>query len=121
MKERALDGPRGGVDEREGRSMKSAGAVRLTAFEGAVLKVVLTIPFGETRSYAWVAKAIGRPNAVRAVGSVLRKNPWPLIIPCHRVIKSDGSFGQYAGRNTGRKRKLIELERNIVRAFGGQD
>ena len=59
---------------------------RLTAFEQRVLRITSTIPFGETRSYAWVAKKAGRPKAVRAVGQALRKNPFPLLIPCHRVI-----------------------------------
>lgn len=86
----------------------------LTDFEWAVLKATLEIPFGETRTYAWVAKKIGRPKAVRAVGQALRKNPWPLIIPCHRVIRSDGSLGLYAGQDTGRKKELIELERKIA-------
>lgn len=70
---------------------------RLTEFEKAVLAATLSIPFGETRTYAWVARRIGKPKAVRAVGSALRKNPWPLIIPCHRVVRSDGAVGQYAG------------------------
>ena len=87
---------------------------QLTSFEWSVLKAALEIPFGETRSYAWVAQRIGRPNAVRAVGSALRKNPWPLIIPCHRVVKSDGTPGKYAGKDAGRKRELIELERRLL-------
>ena len=89
--------------------------VTLTAFEKAVLKATLSIPFGETRSYAWVAQQIGKPGAVRAVGSALRKNPWPLLIPCHRVIKSDGSPGRYAGKDTGRKAALIALEQRLIR------
>ena len=93
--------------------MKKPSVARITDFEWRVLKAALDIPFGETRSYAWVARHIGKPKAVRAVGSALRKNPWPLIIPCHRVIKSDGSPGQYAGKDTGRKQELIELERTL--------
>jgi O-6-methylguanine DNA methyltransferase len=91
--------------------------MKLTSFERQVLKAVLEIPFGETRSYSWVAGRIGRPKAVRAVGQALRKNPFPLIIPCHRVIKSDGSFGKYCGKDDGRKMKLIDLERNLKRQF----
>ena len=87
----------------------------LTNFEYQVLKVTLEIPFGETRTYTWVAEKIGRPGAVRAVGTALRKNPYPLIIPCHRVIKSDGSLGKYAGKDTGRKKELIELEHSLAR------
>ncbi len=73
----------------------------------------MTIPLGETRTYAWVAKAIGKPGAVRAVGTALRKNPFPLIIPCHRVVKSNGHLGKYAGCADGRKKKLIEMEKFI--------
>lgn len=90
----------------------------LTEFEWAVLGATLTIPFGETRTYAWVARRIGRPGAVRAVGTALRKNPWPLIIPCHRVIKSDGSAGKYAGKSDGRKERLINLERELQAHIG---
>jgi O-6-methylguanine DNA methyltransferase len=106
-------GSRFHVSPFRGEIMKYSKKVTLTEFELAVLKATLEIPFGETRSYAWVARRIGQPRAVRAVGSALRKNPWPLIIPCHRVIKSDGNPGKYAGRDTGRKRKLIDLERQI--------
>lgn len=93
--------------------MKPADFKELTPFEWAVLKATSEIPFGETRTYAWVAKRIGKPKAVRAVGQALRRNPWPLLIPCHRVIKSDGSLGKYAGKDDGRKKFLIELERKI--------
>ncbi|MBF0330436.1 MAG: MGMT family protein [Candidatus Omnitrophica bacterium] len=85
----------------------------LTVFERAVLKATLEIPLGETRTYQWVAERIGKPNAVRAVGQALRKNPYPLIIPCHRVIRSDGTPGAYFGKDDGRKERLLELERNI--------
>lgn len=85
----------------------------LTVFEASVLKATLEIPFGETRTYSWIAKRIGKPGAVRAVGSALRKNPWPVTIPCHRVIKADGSLGKYAGKDDGRKKELIELEKKI--------
>jgi len=86
---------------------------RLTPFQWKVLKTVMTIPLGETRSYAWVARQAGRPGAARAVGTALRKNPFPLLIPCHRVIKSDGTAGKYAGREDGRKQALLEMERYI--------
>src|SRR5205823_802173 len=62
----------------------------LTDFERAVLMKTLEIPRGEVRTYAWVAREIGRPRAVRAVGTALRRNPVPILIPCHRVIRSDG-------------------------------
>ena len=90
---------------------------RLTKFEWQVLKATMRIPLGETRSYQWIAKQIGSPKAVRAVGQALRKNPYPVIIPCHRVIKSDGSLGGYAGRHTPRKAKLLAKEKEIVLNF----
>ncbi|MBO0795035.1 MAG: MGMT family protein, partial [Ktedonobacteraceae bacterium] len=62
----------------------------LSEFEQAVLLKALTIPYGEVRSYAWIAREIGRPKAVRAVGSALGHNPVPLLIPCHRVVRSNG-------------------------------
>lgn len=87
---------------------------KLTAFEWSVLQAALEIPFGETRTYAWVARRIGKPRAVRAVGQALRKNPYPLLVPCHRVIRSDGSLAKYAGKDDGRKKELILLERFIL-------
>lgn len=68
----------------------------LTEFERAVLLKALEIPRGEVRSYSWVATEIGRPKAVRAVGNALGHNPIPILIPCHRVVRSDGSIGNYA-------------------------
>lgn len=85
----------------------------LTPFERSVLKVTLQIPFGETRSYGWIAKQIGKPKAVRAVGHALRNNPYPLIIPCHRVIRSNGILGKYAGKDNPRKKELLDLEQEI--------
>ncbi|OGX25042.1 MAG: hypothetical protein A2787_04840 [Omnitrophica WOR_2 bacterium RIFCSPHIGHO2_01_FULL_48_9] len=87
----------------------------LTAFQWKVLKAAMTIPLGETRSYQWVARKVGSPQAVRAVGQALRRNPYPLIIPCHRVIKSDGGLGGYAGRYDGKKGRLLRLEQDIAR------
>jgi O-6-methylguanine DNA methyltransferase len=66
-----------------------------TPFEQEVLTAALRIPRGEVRSYAWVAAAIGRPGAVRAVGSALGRNPVPVVIPCHRVVRTDGQVGDY--------------------------
>ena len=86
---------------------------QLTAFEWDVLKTTLSIPMGETRTYQWIAGQIGRPKAVRAVGQALRKNPFPLIIPCHRVIKSDGKLGGYAGKYDGKKASLLAVEKKI--------
>lgn len=81
-----------------------------TDFQKKVLKAVSLIPYGETRTYSDIAKKIGNPKASRAVGSVLANNPFPIIIPCHRVIRSDGDIGNYQG---GRKMKefLLDLEK----------
>src|SRR5678816_1686056 len=64
----------------------------VSEFERAVLMKALEIPRGEVRPYGWIAREIGRPGAVRATGSVLAKNPVPLLIPCHRVVRSDGTI-----------------------------
>ncbi len=78
-------------------------------FQRAVLNAICRIPFGETRTYAWVARAIGKPGAARAVGQALHTNPIPIIIPCHRVVASDGSLGGYGG-GLPLKKKLLRLE-----------
>lgn len=89
----------------------------LTSFEQRVLKATSTIPFGETRSYAWVAKKVGKPNAVRAVGQALNKNPYLILIPCHRVIHSDGRLGGYA-LGIKMKKQFLTIEKNISRLCG---
>ena len=86
---------------------------KLTKFQWKVLSVTANIPLGETRSYKWVAQQVGSLKAVRAVGQALRKNPYPVIIPCHRVIKQDGSLGGYAGGSGEKKAELLEMERQI--------
>lgn len=82
----------------------------LTEFERAVLLKALEIPRGEVRPYGWIAREIGRPKAVRAVGSALGHNPVPLLIPCHRVVRSDGQLGQYSMGGTPVKRALLHFE-----------
>jgi O-6-methylguanine DNA methyltransferase len=82
-----------------------------TRFQKAVWQATAGIPYGETRSYAWVAKKIGNPRAVRAVGQALGANPVPIIIPCHRVIGSSGKLCGFAGGLT-MKKGLLELEKN---------
>lgn len=74
-----------------------------------VLRHLPRIPYGNTASYAQVAQAAGSPNAVRAVGTACATNPLPVIVPCHRVVKSDGSFGGYLGGPEA-KRALLTLE-----------
>ncbi len=70
--------------------------VRGTDFEQKVWLALKGIPYGETRSYKWLAERIGKTEAVRAVGQALKKNPLPIILPCHRVIASDGSLGGFS-------------------------
>ena len=91
---------------------KRSSSTGFTEFEKKVLKCVLTIPLGEVRTYKWVAKKIGNPKAYRAVGNVLNKNPFPLIIPCHRVVKASGSTGGFSSGKANKKR-LINLEKKI--------
>jgi O-6-methylguanine DNA methyltransferase len=82
----------------------------LSEFEQAVLRKALEIPSGEVRPYSWIAKEIGHPGAVRAAGSALAKNPVPLLIPCHRVVRSDGHIGRYSLGGARNKRRLLEVE-----------
>ena len=82
----------------------------LTPFQRLVLKKTLQIPAGEVRSYQWVAKEIGARRAVRAVGTALARNPLPILIPCHRVVRTDGRIGHYSAGGPGVKAKLLALE-----------
>ncbi len=81
-----------------------------TAFEVAVWEKALEIPFGEVRPYGWIAAEIGRPNAVRAVGTALGHNPVPLVVPCHRVVRSDGMIGNYSLGGPHNKRAILTAE-----------
>lgn len=78
-------------------------------FQRKVYEVVRTIPRGQVRSYSWVAYVLGLPNSARAVGQALARNPFPIVVPCHRVINNDGSLGGYSG-GVRLKQKLLELE-----------
>jgi methylated-DNA-[protein]-cysteine S-methyltransferase len=84
----------------------------MTPLAKKVYKIVLSIPLGEVRTYKWVAKRAGKPKAARAVGSILKNNPYPLIIPCHRVVKSGGRPGGYIF-GAKAKQSLLNLERQI--------
>ena len=79
-----------------------------TSFQREVWAALCDIPYGEVRTYAEVASAVGRPNAARAVGNANHANPWPVIVPCHRVVGSSGLGGYGGGENV--KRYLLELE-----------
>jgi O-6-methylguanine DNA methyltransferase len=81
-----------------------------TDFERDVWQKALEIPRGEVRPYGWVAGEIGRPRAVRAVGTALGHNPVPLIVPCHRVVRSDGTIGQYSLGGPENKRTILAAE-----------
>lgn len=83
--------------------------LRGTDFQLACWRALLAIPYGETRSYAGIARAVGKPNAFRAVGMANNRNPIAIVVPCHRVIGSDGSLCGYGG-GLDVKRKLLELE-----------
>ena len=82
---------------------------RATHFQCEVWEITRLIPYGETRSYAWVAEQIKRPKAMRAVGQALSKNPLPIIVPCHRVVASGGKLGGFSG-GVEMKRYLLSLE-----------
>jgi methylated-DNA-[protein]-cysteine S-methyltransferase len=117
---RVLEDP-GGLDE-ERRELDDYFAGRRHAFElpidwqlshGFLLRArqgIAAIPYGETRTYTDLARGAGNERAVRAAGSACSRNPIPLVVPCHRVLRSDGSLGGYAG-GLGMKEKLLELER----------
>ncbi len=81
-----------------------------STFERAVWMKALEIPRGEVRPYGWIAAEIGRPKAVRAVGTALGHNPVPLIVPCHRVVRSDGMIGQYSLGGPENKRTILSAE-----------
>lgn len=85
--------------------------VKGTPFQLAVWNAIKEIPYGETRTYKWIAEKIGRPGASRAVGAACGANPLPLVIPCHRVVASKGLGGFSPGLRL--KKKLLRLERII--------
>ncbi|MCG6553570.1 MAG: methylated-DNA--[protein]-cysteine S-methyltransferase [Candidatus Magnetominusculus sp. LBB02] len=86
---------------------------RLSGFYTAVYKALCEIPYGAVCSYKELAKMAGSPNAARAVGQAMSRNPIPIIMPCHRVTAADGSLGGYTG-GIGIKKKLLDLERRYV-------
>lgn len=85
------------------------GFVTGTEFEQEVWQALKAIPYGETRTYKWIADRLNKPHACRAVGNALGKNPIPIIFPCHRIIESDGSIGGYTP-GIEIKRRLLEIE-----------
>jgi len=97
-------------DELQGRRRMRFDLRGLTSFEQAVLRKTREIPRGEVRPYGWVAREIGRPAAVRAVGTALANNPIPYFIPCHRVVRTDGHIGNYGGGGPEAKRSILTME-----------
>jgi methylated-DNA-[protein]-cysteine S-methyltransferase len=77
-------------------------------FQQKVLRLLYTIPYGEVRTYQWLADRLGTPHAARAVGNALARNPFPLVMPCHRCIRSDGTLGGF--QRPGLKAQLLALE-----------
>ena len=80
-----------------------------TPFQKRIWQAARLIPYGETRSYLWIAEKIGKPGAARAVGQALGKNPLFIIVPCHRVVASDGGLGGFGG-GLQMKRRLLSME-----------
>jgi O-6-methylguanine DNA methyltransferase len=80
-----------------------------TPFQRAVWKATRAIPYGETRSYAWLAQRIGKPGAARAAGQALKSNPFPIVVPCHRVIGKDGGLTGFSA-GIEMKKRLLDLE-----------
>ena len=91
--------------------------LRGTDFQIACWRALLLIPYGETRTYADIARAVGKPNACRAVGMANNRNPIAIVVPCHRVIASDGMLCGYGG-GLDVKRKLLELEGVLSETLG---
>lgn len=80
-----------------------------TPFQRKVWEITRLIPYGETRSYTWVAEQVNKPRAARAVGQALARNPLPILIPCHRVITTNGRLGGFSS-GVETKRRLLHLE-----------
>lgn len=95
------------------RRFTLALAPEATPFQADVLRALRAIPYGETRSYGDVARGIGRPRAVRAVGGANARNPLPIVIPCHRVVGADGALTGFGG-GLAAKRYLLRLEQSAL-------
>ncbi len=101
-----------GVDPSTGSGQGMAAEIDwdgISGFRRAVMEETLRIPAGQTRSYGWLAERVGSPRAARAVGRVMATNPMPFVVPCHRVVASDGSLGGY-GAGLALKEALLQME-----------
>ncbi|HEX9751378.1 MAG TPA: methylated-DNA--[protein]-cysteine S-methyltransferase [candidate division Zixibacteria bacterium] len=90
---------------------------RLNGFDRKALQICARIPHGQTLSYGEIARRAGSPGAARAVGQAMGKNPFPIVVPCHRVLRSDGTLGGFGG-GVNLKRALLELERAAIPGEG---
>ena len=97
-------------DQLDGKRRMRFDLRGLTPFSQAVLHKTMQIPRGQVRPYGWVAREIGHPAAVRAVGTALANNPIPYFIPCHRVVRSDGVIGNYGGGGPEANKNILSLE-----------
>lgn len=84
-----------------------------TVFQKKVWKEIYKIPKGKTITYKELAKRVGKPNAVRAVGNAAGTNLYPVIIPCHRVIRSDGSLGGYSGKGGVKTKRMLLMKKGV--------
>ena len=100
---------RSGEDQEDHEGVLRYDLAGLSPFQQAVFRKTAEIPAGEVRPYAWVAREVGQPGAVRAVGTALGRNPVPILIPCHRVVRSDGRIGDYA-LGPAMKQRLLTQE-----------
>lgn len=94
--------------------------IKLTPLEKKVYAALLGIPLGEVRTYVWLARKVGKPRHSRAIGQILKRNPFPLFLPCHRIIKSSGQIGGYAF-GTKTKKQLLSLERQIRQCLANRE
>ncbi len=86
-----------------------------SAFEAAVWRACRKVAWGQCVTYKQIAERVGRPNAARAIGMAMRRNPWPIVVPCHRVVRSDGRPGGYSGPGGPEfKVRLLEMERSAA-------
>jgi len=112
------------VSGRQRASSIISGDKTLSAFEKRVYRAVARIPRGQVRSYAWVARSAGSPLACRAAGNALNKNPYIGVVPCRRVIRSDGSIGGFA-RGAAAKARMLKAEgidlRQCLKSASGID